>query len=290
MDYSLQPLLLIILFFLLVIIFLKQILKHLLFNHKHLALIARRFYNYYYSIEKIDRLISNNWGYAPVDDEMSKYDADLRYAMQLYKELVSSSNGYRINPDCVIAEIGSGKGAGCQFLTTKFKPKKYIGVDYSSVAIDFCNRHYNNLEKVEFICADAHNLPIEKQSVDVVINVESSHIYKDVGRFLKEVYRILKKDGKFLFTDFRHIKNSPVHSLEMLILESGFSIEEKRIISPHIYDSCVIASERRKQIINYASPWYLKKFFYHYAVLNGTTKLKKLGNGEIVYFMYHLKK
>lgn len=271
--------------------FLKKIVISLFFNHKRLALIAKGFYNYFYSIEKISHLRTNNWGYVPVDKEIENYyPRDLQCGMQLYKELVTNQNGYIIHNSYSVAEIGCGKGAGAEFLITKFNPKKYIGIDYSQVAINFCISTYDHLKNANFICADAHILPIESNSVDIVINVESSHIYRDVGKFFKEVHRILKKDGKFLLTDFRVIKNIPIDILESIIYESGFSIAEKRIITQQIYKSCALASKRRKELVKAASPWLLKKFFYHYAVIEGTKKFKKLGNGEIVYFLYHLEK
>lgn len=286
-----QLLFICILVFLLIGFFAGQFLKRLFFNHKYLSVIAKSFYNYFYSIEKISHLRTNNWGFVPVDEEIiNYYHPDLQSGMQLYQELVKNHNGYVITSNCSIAEIGCGKGAGAEFLINKFKPKKYIGVDYSDVAINFCKENYNRLSNAEFICGDAHALPIASQSADIVVNVESSHIYKDVNKFFKEVFRILKPGGRFLLTDFRVIKHHPIGILESLINECGFLITEKRIITSHIYESCLIASERREELVKHASPWFLKRFFYHYAVLKGTKKFEKLGNGEIVYFMFHLQK
>jgi hypothetical protein len=104
------------------------------------------------------------------------------------------------------------------------------------------------------------------------------------------VHRILKSNGNFLFTDYRYVNHSSIETLEAEIADCGFSLMEKRIITPNIYNACLLASDRRKEIIEEASPWYLKKYFYHYAILNGTKKSNKLGNGEIIYFLYHLQK
>ena len=118
-----------------------------------------------------------------------------------------------------------------------------MGIDYSKRAINYCNDTYTYLKNVNFIWADAQQLPIQDQSVDFVINVESSHIYKDVNKFFKEVFRVLKNDGKFLFTDFRYIKNIPINFLENAIIDSGFSIVNKKIITPQIYESCFHTSK-----------------------------------------------
>jgi ubiquinone/menaquinone biosynthesis C-methylase UbiE len=38
-------------------------------------------------------------------------------------------------------------------------------------------------------------------SIDVVLNVESSHCYPDMGRFFSEVARVLKPEGAFCYSD-----------------------------------------------------------------------------------------
>lgn len=276
--------------FLVALFLIVAFLKRILFNHKRLSLIAKRFYNYFYSIEKISQLRTNNWGFVPIDEEIANYSSDLQSGLQLYKELVKNHNGYIIPQNSSIAEIGCGKGAGAEFLVTKFKPKEYVGLDYSSVAIKYCEANYHHLAATQFICGDAHAMPFSSLSFDIVVNVESSHIYKQPVKFFEEVYRILKPGGKFLLTDFRVVKHFPIDGLEEIVRRCGFSIIEKRIISPSVYESCIMASQRRKEIVNHASPWLLKRFFYHYAVIEGTKKFKKLGDGRIVYFLYQLQK
>ena len=47
----------------------------------------------------------------------------------------------------------------------------------------------------------ACRFPID--SYDAVVNVEASHLYPDVPRFLAEVARVLRPGGHFLYADFR---------------------------------------------------------------------------------------
>ena len=90
-------------------------------------------------------------------------------------------------------------------------------------------------------------------------------------------------------TDFRYIKNCPIDLLEKDLANSGFIITEKKIITPQIRNACIELSERRKQFVN-TTPRFLRKYFRHYAILNGSKKSRMLANGEIVYFIYHLEK
>ena len=273
-----------------VLLFLNFLKRQVLYNHHRLAVVAKAFYNYYYSIKGIIHLRVNNYGYAPVDEEIANYEPELQYGIQLYKEVIKNHRGYMINDKTSVVEVGCGKGAGAEYLLQQFKPREYSGVDYSKNAINYCLSTYNCPKNVRFIFGDAHELPFKEDSVDVVLNVESSHIYKDIDKFFAEVRRILKRGGIFLFADYRYVRNVPIHDLEMKIADLGFAVLDRRIITPQIYNACVLASEQRRKVISRASPWLLEKYFYHYAALKGTEKLAHFGNGEIEYFIYHLEK
>ena len=62
--------------------------------------------------------------------------------------------------------------------------------------------------------ANAQNLPFQNESFDAVLNVESSHRYPQMEKFLNEVYRVLKPNGYFLFTDFRN--NPEIENLKKI--------------------------------------------------------------------------
>ena len=47
---------------------------------------------------------------------------------------------------------------------------------------------------------------LQEKLFDMVINVESSHCYGNFKEFVKQVDRILKPGGLFIFTDFRDLK------------------------------------------------------------------------------------
>jgi ubiquinone/menaquinone biosynthesis C-methylase UbiE len=50
---------------------------------------------------------------------------------------------------------------------------------------------------------DAENLPFDDESFDAVINIEASHLYPQLPRFLAEVARVLRPGGHFLYADLR---------------------------------------------------------------------------------------
>ena len=91
-----------------------------------------------------------------------------------------------------ILEIGCGPGALCGALHRWYPQAEVIGVDRDSEFIRFA---LENVKGVEFLEADAVDLPFEFNSFDVTIsNTVSEHIEPDA--FFKEQYRVLKECGR----------------------------------------------------------------------------------------------
>ena len=155
-------------------------------------------------MNKLDKdadILFMNFGFSDKDQEIQidEQNKPERYSVQLYHHLVSTAEIK--NKD--IVEIGCGRGGGLSYITRNFSPASAIGVDLDKEAVSFCNRHYK-WDGLSFLHGDAQNLSLKNNSCDVVINVESSHRYRDMKAFLGEVSRILRPEGYFLFTDFRY--------------------------------------------------------------------------------------
>ena len=88
-----------------------------------------------------------------------------------------------------ILDIGTGTG----ILPMNMEPYggKYIGLDLSSEMIEQAKTLVPN---ADFICADAHNLPFDNNSFDIVTALQC-WVYFDKEKLLPELHRVLKKDG-----------------------------------------------------------------------------------------------
>jgi ubiquinone/menaquinone biosynthesis C-methylase UbiE len=98
-----------------------------------------------------------------------------------------------------LVEVGSGRGGGASFIVRHYAPRSYIGVDGSRKLVSVCNEVYAGSPR--FVWGNATSLPLETESADVVLNVESAHNYNSLDKFVSEVHRILRKGGRFLLTD-----------------------------------------------------------------------------------------
>ena len=100
----------------------------------------------------------------------------------------------------VVADIGCGRGGLASYFALHHEPDRVIGVDCCAENIDFCIRSHT-ASNLEFVRASADDLPTADRSVDVVVNIESSHCYPSVDRFLGEVDRVLRPGGMFCVAD-----------------------------------------------------------------------------------------
>ena len=148
-----------------------------------------------------DEWLFLNFGYEqdpPVVLPLDPEDEPYRHFIQLYHRTASQADlsGKRV------LEISCGHGGGSSYLARTLKPASYTGLDLNQAGIEFCRKRHH-VPGLEFVHGDAQSLPFADGSFDAVINVEASHLYPDVPRFLAEVARVLRPGGDFLYTDFR---------------------------------------------------------------------------------------
>jgi ubiquinone/menaquinone biosynthesis C-methylase UbiE len=143
-----------------------------------------------------------NLGYAGLETPhtvtLSEENEDNRYATQLYDYLFKFCDAKGKD----VLEVGCGRGGGAGFLFKTYQPGSYLGIDFANANIAFCNRVHSE-NGLRFEVGRAESLAVPDCSKDIIINVESSHCYTSPGLFFKEVHRILKPGGMFLFADIR---------------------------------------------------------------------------------------
>jgi SAM-dependent methyltransferase len=134
-----------------------------------------------------------------------------------------------------VLDVGCGRGAVCAVLRRYFQVGRYEGLDLSPAAIAFCQRAHRS-PHTGFHVGSAERLPFDSGSFDVVTNVESSHGYPDREAFYREVHRVLREGGCFLYTDL-----FPVEQLEhnvRVLQELGLGLEREQDITGNVLLSC----------------------------------------------------
>lgn len=210
----------------------------------------------------------------PLGDE----DEEYRYCIQLYHHTVEKL----AVQDKTVLEVGSGRGGGTSYIARYLSPKKITGIDYSKNAIKLCNRIHNE-HNLRFVEGDASDLPIEDDSQDVVINVESSHCYPSIPQFLSEVKRVLKPGGLFAWTDVCPIE--AVNDYEEAFDTCGMKTIDYYQITDNVLralDADKI-NEVKNEIISKSTPFYLKGIIKDFSGMKDTAIYNTLKNGRTQY-------
>ena len=121
--------------------------------------------------------------------------------------------------DKSVLDVASGEGYG-SFLLEQVA-RNVIGVDIDQKAVDFANKNYMS-ERVSYRRGDAAKLPIEDQSVDVVVSFETIEHFADQADFIAEIDRVLRPGGlvimsspnREIYSEAQNYQN-PFHVHEM---------------------------------------------------------------------------
>ncbi len=92
--------------------------------------------------------------------------------------------------------LGCGTGEESRLLK-EVGATDIVGIDLSKESIKLAKSTYPDYE---FIVGDMHKLPFEDESFDFVYSSLAIHYSNEPATVYKEIYRILKKDGKLLFS------------------------------------------------------------------------------------------
>lgn len=228
-----------------------------------------------------------NYGYSPTVAEktaaLKTEDEADREFISLYHRVIADIN--LANKDVV--EVGCGRGGGSYYISRYMKPKTYTGVDFSRNAVTYCQKNYN-VEGLSFMQGDAEHLPLLTETSDVVINVESSHCYGSMEKFVKEVFRILKPQGFFAWTDFRDPKEEK--SLRELFQKTGFNIVKEENITTQVLKSLDRTHDQKTQAIHkYISP-IMKSTIEDFAATKNSVMYEFFKAGELKYLHFLMQK
>lgn len=179
----------------------------------------------------------NHYGYSYSIKKPQNFSLNLYDKVANLDKLDLNRLGYELS---TIVEVGCGRGGGLFHLAKKYPHYKFIGLDYSNAAIESAKVKFK-APNLSFMTGDASSLPFNDNSIEMVINVESSHCYPYFQKFVTQVKRVLKPNGYFHYTDFR--KNS------FYDIQDYFNIHSMEDISLNVLQSLrAMVPIRQKQI------------------------------------------
>lgn len=109
---------------------------------------------------------------------------------------------FDIHEGDMILDIGCGGGKNIERFAKQIIKGKVFGIDYSEVSVKMSielNRKAIDDGKVEVVQGSVSEMPFEDNTFDIVTGFETIYFWPDFINDLKEVNRVLKKDGLVFF-------------------------------------------------------------------------------------------
>jgi ubiquinone/menaquinone biosynthesis C-methylase UbiE len=228
-----------------------------------------------------------NYGYTPSSGEASlalnNEDEINRYPIQLYYYLAATITMKELD----VLEVGSGRGGVAAYLSKYLQPKQMIGVDIATNAVKLANEYFGSAS-LQFVQGSAEQLPFANESFDIVINVESSHTYGSVPRFLSEVKRVLRTGGYLLCTDIRTAAD--ISLFKHQLYSCGLTVLLEENISDNVRRAIEMEEPIKQQRIAENVPPKLQALFKQFAGVKGSQAYVQLQSSKLVYYRFVLQK
>jgi len=128
------------------------------------------------------------------------YESSAVLQRNVCNELLQRLDLTRLKPG-VVLDVGCGTGWGTQDLLKKYKKAKIISLDLSPEMLKQTRSKGGWLRKPQLICADAEDIPLEDESVDLIFSSLMLQ-WCDYKKVFAEFKRILKPDGLLMFSSF----------------------------------------------------------------------------------------
>lgn len=133
-----------------------------------------------------------------------------------------------------VLEVACGAGLGLGYIAQI--ARKVVGGDVDEDNLRFAILHYKGRQNIEVKILDAHNLPFEDRSFDVLILFEAIYYLAHPEELFHEAQRVLRDGGVLLIAtvnkDWSEFNPSPfstqyfsVPELGKLLQDNGFGVE-----------------------------------------------------------------
>ena len=162
--------------------------------------------------------VSRELGYS--DNDLKSVPEDANLGLGCGNPIALAS----LKPGETVLDLGSGAGFDCFIAANKVgKTGHVIGVDMTPemLAKAHVNAEKGGYKNVEFREGEIENLPVESNSVDVVISNCVINLSPEKHKVFGEAWRVLKPGGRLMVSDIVLKKQLPSYVMESVMAYVG---------------------------------------------------------------------
>lgn len=172
----------------------------------------------YYNSSDADHFYAVIWGGEDIHTGIYESDADsIAQASRRTEEKIVSL--LKLDETSRVLDVGSGYGGPARYLTkiTGCRVDCLNISDVQNQRTQQLNEQQGMAAKIQIIEGSFEEMPIPDQQYDVVVSQDAILHSGDRSQVLKEVARVLKSGGDFIFTDPMQTDNCPAEVLQPVL-------------------------------------------------------------------------
>jgi SAM-dependent methyltransferase len=247
-------------------------------------LVWRGAYNAISRIWRQPRWAFLNYGYLPPEGPipLAPGDEAERAFIGLYHQAVAGlpMAGARV------LEVGSGHGGGAAFLARSTGAAFVTGVDLSAATVRLARRLHARVPNLAFQEGDAEALPFPDASFDILVNIESSHCYGSMDRFVAEAARVLRPGGWLTWADMRSPAMLP--DLDRAFAAPGLVLEAQTELNAGVVAALEAMDAEKAEAIARYGP--LRPVLREFAGMRGSLLHGGLARRQVLYLARRYRK
>ncbi len=227
-----------------------------------------------------------NYGYVPNDNRRyARFEPPDNFPGKNSTRLVLEVIGdCELGPEHAVLDVGCGRGGTVTVLHRFFGVRRLAALDLSPAAVRFCTGTHRELG-CRFLTADAEAIPFADASFDAVTSIESSHGYPDIFAFFREIGRLLRPGGHFLYTDL--IAPDRIDEYQDFLIAQGLVLERQREITSNVLLSCDETAATNARAFGHGNDSLLLERFVG---VPDSRIYNEMKNGERKYLLHRFRK
>lgn len=185
-----------------------------------------------------------------------------------------------------VLEVGCGHGGGAAWVARHFSPAAMVAVDRSPGTLSRARKLNAPAPNLEYRIGDAEALPFLDASFDILLNIESSHCYGSMDRFVAEAARVLRPGGHLCWADMRSPAMLPA-------LDASFTAQPLEFLAETRLNAGVLAAldaveeAKAREVSRYG---LLRPVLREFTGMQGSVLRKALHEGQVLYLARRYRK